>query len=134
MKSLSIRKEAALTIGNVKCDERFCLKVDGVEYEIPYRIESVIDFEDTLIVLTCPIYPIDDCSKFKQEGQPSLYAIDKKSKNVIWTKKRIWNVWERYNNYDNGFQNRKIIYATTDNFEIVIDVKTGEEIGSSYSK
>ena len=37
MKSLSIRKEAALTIGNVKCDERFFLKVDGVEYEIPYR-------------------------------------------------------------------------------------------------
>lgn len=139
MKSIKVQKQKSF----LDNDALFFLKIDGVEYKLPYRFQSAIDFEETLIVLAYPEPSIDDCSKFEQDGCTTLFAFDKKSRELIWTKKRIWNIWSNeirteadflskkgYEGYIKLYQNRETITAQSDDWEIVYVVETGEELVS----
>lgn len=71
---------------------------------------------------------------------PRYSPLIKKSRELIWTKKRIWNIWSNeirteadflskkgYEGYIKLYQNRKTITAQSDDWEIVYVVETGEE-------
>ncbi|MBE6340462.1 MAG: hypothetical protein E7069_06975 [Bacteroidales bacterium] len=139
MKSIKFREKKSF----LDKDVLFILEVDGIEYLLPYRFQSAIDFEETLIVLAYPKPSSDDYSKFEQEGCTTLFAFDKKSRKLIWTKKRIWNIWSKeirteadflskkgYDDYVKLYQNRETIIAHSDDWEKVFVVESGEELVS----
>lgn len=139
MKSITIQKRKSF----INEEFIFLLKVDNIEYKLPYRFQTAIDFDEILIVLAYPEPSIDDCSKFEQEGCTTLFAFDKKNRELIWTKKRIWNIWSKeirteadflskkgYDDYVKLYQNRETIIAQSDDWEIVYAVETGEELVS----
>ena len=78
MKSIKVQKQKSF----LDKDALFFLKIDGVEYKLPYRFQSAIDFEETLIVLAYPEPSIDDCPKFEQDGCTTLFAFDKKKQRA----------------------------------------------------
>ena len=69
----------SISFENIACTQ---VRIDGEIYELPYRINSVLDFPEILIFHSYPknIDTQESQAKFDFEGKFSLYALSKKIK------------------------------------------------------
>jgi len=128
------------------------VRIDDILFELPYRIESIIEFLDIIIFHSSPNcsidpnYMIDD---YKKNGQISLYAIRKKDKKILWTMKEVDAMFaeipekkgeedfiskEHYLNYMSKFRNKKLLSVYIGEFRKLIDANNGNIISTMESR
>jgi hypothetical protein len=76
---------------NVKNDAGTQWSIDGILYELPYRIHIVFDFKESFVFYSYPT-PIDSeeiMADFESQGKYCLWGVSKKTKEVIWKMKGV---------------------------------------------
>ena len=128
------------------------VRIDDILFELPYRIESIIEFSDIIIFHSSPNYTLDPnymIDDFKKNGQISLYVIRKKDKKILWTMKEVDAVFaeipekkreedfiskEHYLNYMSMFRNKKLLSVYIGEFRKLIDANNGNIISLMESR
>lgn len=124
------------------------IRIDGELFELPYRINKIIEFPQFLVFHSYPknIDTKEILDSFNKNGRFSLYAISKRSKELLWKKQNVHNVFmeiasdkkesdfidkKHYFKYLETFNNKDLVIVSVGEFSIRINANTGEEYDST---
>ena len=105
-------------------DNGLSVCVDGHNYELPFTVWSIVDFENETAILTMP-----PDHKFHMRNSSThtcnLFVFSKQNNQVLWTFDDVLFINKISNEY---------ICITIIDFELKLNIHTGEELFSIFTK